>query len=1496
MPRTKTKGQALTEFALILPILLLLLLGIIEGARIIWAYVQVQNAAREATRYAVTGQPWRRLGDAFDGDCALVEGHPKGDPWVCDDQERVARIKDVAFSYARGLGVDVEAGRNDTDEGSAPEYEAYANTAQAFGVMVKGQRNANDNEGSVNYPGRPGLNVLVQIYYNVTMLDPIYAAILPRDWVRINAQVVMQNEGVDVTASGMAPVGLGATPIPVGGGEDVPPGSSRVPQIYVAEAQPVPAGDDITIILEQHAPSTTYDVFFDDQLIGTVTTNAQFIAQLTYRIPVSTSPGEHSIHSEVAGADSVEASTPIEVSQPVGARIFVVDGSRWPAGSPITIGISGHDPGETYKIFFAGTQIGTIITDASGSGTLSYTIDPDQPEGNVFIESRTMADAPVADTQIVITSPDIFVQGGTVWPQGTRIFIFLRDHAANQTYSVYFGSKLVSSSATTNAIGEAILSYVIPSDTPDGTYVLRSEQSGATIAQIDIRVETPPYPFILIVGGYEWPAGSPITIQLRKHSANMSYDVYFGSNNVGRYTVDSNGDYTIAYIIPPTLSDGVYELRSVRTDNGNQEATVNVTVSAVPNITVDGGFVQAPGTTITIRLNQHAAHAAYDIYLAGTKIGTVITDSSGSASLSYTIPASMAPDDYLLESKPKDETTTVASATLTVLTPDLSVAQIDIPADFRVNTEIPVTVTIRNESDKAITNSYFDVDVYIDPVLEPTSGDNGLPPGTHKFWYNTIAANGTLTINDTVTLWGAEDHNVYARVDTSGNILESNEANNILGQVVASSLCGFESADTFDGSGPLPSAWLIQNYGDADPDGEAQLSSGSLVLHSKGETNWVSNDSGSRRGLEFVYQQEQVNGDFDVYVQVLSHQADNGSVSGKAGLEVRNSLDSQDVKLDWVIYQGSRLQAGQRSSYGAGMSQIGSYIYSMSMPVWLRIVRQGNEFSFYYATVSAVPPGPGDWMYAYSATLGNMGSTVYLGVMNASYVRDGASTSTFDNFRLCGDPAGALTCGEVKETGGAVFVDTRNYTDNVSRGGKSWVNVSRSGQYGMHVVDANSPLVDAAQAPTSSPELQYQVKFATAGRYYIALLGWAPDADSNSVHMGLNGSLTANTSDIGDFTTSSGAAPAWIRNTNWYIDVPSAGSYTLNLYMREDGAQVYKIALFQQADYPLEGFGPPQSECTATAPQDIPPGLTVCNQMLVNGDFEGDLLTEVYSHWTMAEQEMVGRTNVHYITPGTSFGVIMPSSDAGTGTPKQPWMYQEFVMSDWVLTTTTAILDLQKGVDWLGAPNDEPLYFYLRTAGGANVTDPVPIANGQDLPDLDPANYNNNSWQRLWSDLNGNGAMDAGEEGVDVLSYMLAAGYDPLNFAGQSLQVYFISPNSGSNTSEFYLDKITLNVCTTQPLPATIDNSLGGTTRVNQELTPGVTVWAYQMQSGSSAGGPVYTTYSIQNSTYHFYNLPAGTYLVYAEYFENNVRYTYQTTAVIPGQGNVTRDLNLVLP
>lgn len=52
-----SRGQSLVEFALVLPVLLLVIFLIIEGALILQGYLAVQHAAREAARWAITFQP-----------------------------------------------------------------------------------------------------------------------------------------------------------------------------------------------------------------------------------------------------------------------------------------------------------------------------------------------------------------------------------------------------------------------------------------------------------------------------------------------------------------------------------------------------------------------------------------------------------------------------------------------------------------------------------------------------------------------------------------------------------------------------------------------------------------------------------------------------------------------------------------------------------------------------------------------------------------------------------------------------------------------------------------------------------------------------------------------------------------------------------------------------------------------------------------------------------------------------------------------------------------------------------------------------------------------------------------------------------------------------------------------------------------------------------------------------------------------------------------------
>lgn len=53
--RKKKKGQALIEFAILLPILLLIIMGIAEFGIMLNSYLTIQNASREGARQGIMG-------------------------------------------------------------------------------------------------------------------------------------------------------------------------------------------------------------------------------------------------------------------------------------------------------------------------------------------------------------------------------------------------------------------------------------------------------------------------------------------------------------------------------------------------------------------------------------------------------------------------------------------------------------------------------------------------------------------------------------------------------------------------------------------------------------------------------------------------------------------------------------------------------------------------------------------------------------------------------------------------------------------------------------------------------------------------------------------------------------------------------------------------------------------------------------------------------------------------------------------------------------------------------------------------------------------------------------------------------------------------------------------------------------------------------------------------------------------------------------------------
>jgi hypothetical protein len=136
--RAQSPAQSMVEFALALPILLLLVFGVVEFGRLMQAYLAIENAARFGVRYAITGSFNPSYCAAADVALGFTSDDPNHDCKVdppsgaSDAQKKAAQAKSNALTdWARlpsitdtaragGMGVSL-----DMDTGISGQYADY---------------------------------------------------------------------------------------------------------------------------------------------------------------------------------------------------------------------------------------------------------------------------------------------------------------------------------------------------------------------------------------------------------------------------------------------------------------------------------------------------------------------------------------------------------------------------------------------------------------------------------------------------------------------------------------------------------------------------------------------------------------------------------------------------------------------------------------------------------------------------------------------------------------------------------------------------------------------------------------------------------------------------------------------------------------------------------------------------------------------------------------------------------------------------------------------------------------------------------------------------------------------------------------------------------------------------------------------------------------------------------------------------------------------------
>lgn len=185
--------------------------------------------------------------------------------------------------------------------------------------------------------------------------------------------------------------------------------------------------------------------------------------------------------------------------------------------------------------------------------------------------------------------------------------------------------------------------------------------------------------------------------------------------------------------------------------------------------------------------------------------------------------------------------------------------------------------------------------------------------------------------------------------------------------------------------------WTSQDIGLVVAAGSASNSGGQVNVAGGGSDIWGSADS-----YQFYYQS--FTGDGTFIARIASLQDTNAWA--KAGLMFRENLTagSREVMICGTAENGTNLTA--RTVASGSTAMIGTS-WQTILPVWLKIVRQGDNFTGFTSFDGA------QWSQTGSFTLVSAPATLYVGFAVTSHDANVLSHVVFDNVTLASAPAGA---------------------------------------------------------------------------------------------------------------------------------------------------------------------------------------------------------------------------------------------------------------------------------------------------------------------------------------------------------------------------------------------------------------------------------------------------------------------------------------------------------
>jgi hypothetical protein len=719
-----------------------------------------------------------------------------------------------------------------------------------------------------------------------------------------------------------------------------------------------------------------------------------------------------------------------------------------------------------------------------------------------------------------------------------------------------------------------------------------------------------------------------------------------------------------------------------------------------------------------------------------------------------------------------------------------------------------------------------------------------------------------------------------------------------------------DKCDDFDVS-PLDAKWAPLSEVGSGPGGSGSASitaDGEVRIEGIGSPIWDGSD-----GKFFLLNQGAHSGNFEMTVKVTDYpKNEDGSM---AGLMVRESLNpGARYAAIGVVNVGGQpyFQAVVRDAVGAvpidpcgGTSSAGGF----GDGVWVRIIREGDVFTFYVSTDGDTWNTSG----CLQATIPGFSASAMPGIMTAPMPKmtradTGLRSPTANADDTGGDGNGfERWSNRAYADGGAGYAESRSN----GTGGGSFEHTDRHRyyDYGLNVpagaiiygVEVRLDWWVSSSSGTNRMRVDLSWDGGSSWTPVKTDDAWPREPTSEaSKYLGGTNDTWGRTWSASDFSNGNFRVRvhAYSSSTSrdFYLDwIPVRVTYATNApAATPDGAEFDAFQLC-----PLD----PTPPSTRTKP----PLLKECGSVLSNADFYGGNLAP----WADGEEgaavvadgtfscDLDGRPNygfsMYFRCDRLPFAPLYQ--------PLHPWAYQDFTVPFFISTTEDVDIEMEVSL-YYGEPKVDDLPTnpnpYMDTYGRVEDKLQVSVTGLDDTP-------------LTFAYEIADGALPASKrdsfhEFTGDLAPLFLAGDSLLNHVGDTLRLRIDAPNVDTDgdgyedgDSLFYIDQVRCDICTTvvrpPERPLTVYR-LGGALTVLVEgfaqPMQGVDVWAIQLPDGKTAPGSLgyYTTYSIHDSTYNFFNLNPGTYRIYAQVWVSGVLYTASTTVDLGSEWADTEKLD----